>query len=157
MSNPTSPAGYPLGCAPYLSLSRLVQPRYVPCITPTIPIPTVCTPLNEQYYLYAIYLLACLPACLVATYSVSRIWEIAAGIKLDISSTSVISWPGRLPEVWPGEIILTTVKPVGSSTMQPFWSAGLLHWCQALHITNKDRYQRTSTRRALALLNSRPF
>ena len=29
-----------------------------------------------------------------------------------------------------------------------------LYWCQALHITNKDRYQSTSARRALALLNS---
>ena len=28
------------------------------------------------------------------------------------------------------------------------------YWCQALHITNKDRYQSTSARRALALLNS---
>ena len=28
-----------------------------------------------------------------------------------------------------------------------------LYWCQALHITNKDRYQSTSARRALALLN----
>ena len=29
-----------------------------------------------------------------------------------------------------------------------------LYWCQALHIMNKDRYQSTSARRALALLNS---
>ena len=29
-----------------------------------------------------------------------------------------------------------------------------LYWCQALHITNKDSYQSTSARRALALLNS---
>ena len=29
-----------------------------------------------------------------------------------------------------------------------------LYWCQALHITNNDRYQSTSARRALALLNS---
>ena len=29
-----------------------------------------------------------------------------------------------------------------------------LYCCQALHITNKDRYQSTSARRALALLNS---
>ena len=29
-----------------------------------------------------------------------------------------------------------------------------LYWCQALHITYKDRYQSTSARRALALLNS---
>ena len=29
-----------------------------------------------------------------------------------------------------------------------------LYWCQALHITNKDRYQLTSARRPLALLNS---
>ena len=28
------------------------------------------------------------------------------------------------------------------------------YWCQALHIMNKDRYQSTSARRALALLNS---
>ena len=28
-----------------------------------------------------------------------------------------------------------------------------LYWCQALHITNKDRYQSTSARRALTLLN----
>ena len=32
-----------------------------------------------------------------------------------------------------------------------------LYWCQALHITNKDRYQSTSARRALALLNSPLF
>ena len=29
-----------------------------------------------------------------------------------------------------------------------------LYWCQALHITNKDRYLSTSAWRALALLNS---
>ena len=29
-----------------------------------------------------------------------------------------------------------------------------LYWCQALHIMNKDRYQSTSARRALALLNT---
>ena len=29
-----------------------------------------------------------------------------------------------------------------------------LYWCQALHIMNKDRYQSTSARRALASLNS---
>ena len=29
-----------------------------------------------------------------------------------------------------------------------------LYWCPALHIMNKDRYQSTSARRALALLNS---
>ena len=29
-----------------------------------------------------------------------------------------------------------------------------LYWCQALHIMDKDRYQSTSARRALALLNS---
>ena len=29
-----------------------------------------------------------------------------------------------------------------------------LYWCQALHNMNKDRYQSTSARRALALLNS---
>ena len=29
-----------------------------------------------------------------------------------------------------------------------------LYWCQALHIMNKDRYQSTSARQALALLNS---
>ena len=29
-----------------------------------------------------------------------------------------------------------------------------LYWCQALHIINKDMYQSTSARRALALLNS---
>ena len=29
-----------------------------------------------------------------------------------------------------------------------------LYWCQAIHITNEDRYQSTSARRALALLNS---
>ena len=29
-----------------------------------------------------------------------------------------------------------------------------LYWCQALHIMNKDRYQSTSARRALAVLNS---
>ena len=29
-----------------------------------------------------------------------------------------------------------------------------LYWCQALNIMNKDRYQSTSARRALALLNS---
>ena len=29
-----------------------------------------------------------------------------------------------------------------------------LYWCQALHIMNKVRYQSTSARRALALLNS---
>ena len=29
-----------------------------------------------------------------------------------------------------------------------------LYWCQASHIMNKDRYQSTSARRALALLNS---
>ena len=28
------------------------------------------------------------------------------------------------------------------------------YWCQALHIMDKDRYQSTSARRALALLNS---
>ena len=28
------------------------------------------------------------------------------------------------------------------------------YWCQALHIMNKDRYQSTSARRALTLLNS---
>ena len=32
-----------------------------------------------------------------------------------------------------------------------------LYWCQALHIMNKDRYQSTSARRALALLNSPLF
>ena len=32
-----------------------------------------------------------------------------------------------------------------------------LYWCQALHIMNKDRYQSTSARRALTLLNSPPF
>ena len=31
-----------------------------------------------------------------------------------------------------------------------------LYWCPALHIMNKDRYQSTSARRALALLNSPP-
>ena len=29
-----------------------------------------------------------------------------------------------------------------------------LYWCQALRITNKDRYQSTGARRALTLLNS---
>ena len=29
-----------------------------------------------------------------------------------------------------------------------------LYWCQAIHITNKDRYQNNERSRALALLNS---
>ena len=48
--------------------------------------------------------------------------------------------------------------PTKSDTRGEFNNASAfkrsLYWCQALHITNKDRYQSTSARRALALLNT---
>ena len=49
----------------------------------------------------------------------------------------------------------TGQRPEASSEFNDVSTLGRsLYWCQALHITNKDRYQSTSARRALALLNS---
>ena len=53
--------------------------------------------------------------------------------------------------------VITETKNVGDNRGESKNASAFkrsLYWCQALHITNKDRYQSTSARRALALLNS---
>ena len=47
-----------------------------------------------------------------------------------------------------------TSRPEACSTMRALRERSL-YWCQALHITNKDRYQNNERSQTLALLNSR--
>ena len=78
----------------------------------------------------------------------ARLWERLLNRKaLPRDSTGVF-------EAKPYKLDIKKCKPEASSTMWALWSAHSLYWCQALHITNKDRYQNNERPRALARLNS---